>query len=115
MRYMMLLYRNEQTWAARTEEDRAKGVAAHQPYIAMLKAQGHYLGSDLLALTGSATTLRTEGGKLVTTDGPFAETREQLGGYYLLEAKDLDEVMKIAAQMPGRERVTIEIRPVVPT
>jgi hypothetical protein len=113
MRYLMLLYRNEQAYWARTDAERLATANLHQPYIEMLKAKGHYLGSELLGASGSATTLRTENGKPVVTDGPFAETREQLGGFYLIEAKDLDEALALLKQMPGIERIAAEVRPIV--
>jgi hypothetical protein len=113
MKYLMVLYRNEQAYWARSDEDWAKTAARHKPYIEMLTAKGHYGGSGLLTAASSATCLRTESGKPVVTDGPFAETREQLGGFYLLEAKDLDEAMALIQQMPGVEHVTVEVRPLV--
>src|SRR5438128_6885347 len=113
MKYLMLLYRNEQAYFAGSDEERRSRADRHRPYIEMLKAKGHYLGSELLTAASSATTLRTENGKPVVTDGPFAETREQLGGFYLIEAKDLDEALALLKQMPGIERITAEVRPVV--
>ena len=113
MRYLMLLYRNEQAYWAGTDEERLARAEKHRPYIELLKAKGHYIASELLGASGSGTTLRHESGKLVVTDGPFAETREQLGGFYLIEAKDLDEALALLKQMPGIERITAEVRPVV--
>jgi hypothetical protein len=115
MKYLMLLYRNEQAYWARTDEERAAQVAKHYPYQDMLRSKGAFLGTGLLAAAGSATTLRMENGKPVVTDGPFAETREMLGGFYLLEAKNLDEAMALIQQMPGIDRVTVEVRPLVNT
>jgi hypothetical protein len=111
----MLLYRNEQAYWARTDEERAASIAKHYPYMDSLREKGAFGGSGLLTASSSATTLRMENGKPVVTDGPFAETREQLGGFYLLEAKDLDEAMALIKQMPGIERVTVEVRPLIPT
>jgi len=115
MKYLMALYRNEAAYWARTDAERKAAVEKHWPYIEMLKAKGAYVASELLAAAGSATTLRTESGKVVVTDGPFAETREQLGGFYLLEAKDLDEALALIKQMPGFERLTVEVRPIIDT
>ncbi len=109
----MLLYRNEQAYWARTDTERAESALRHKPYIEMLTAKGHYVSSALLGAAGSSTTLRTESGKPVVTDGPFAETREQLGGFYVLEAKDLDEALALIRQMPGIERIAVEVRPLV--
>jgi hypothetical protein len=109
----MMLYRNEQAYWAGSDEERLARAERHRPYIEMLKSKGNYVASELLGASGSATTLRTENGKPVVTDGPFAETREQLGGFYLIEAKDLDEAMALLKQMPGIERITAEVRPVV--
>jgi len=78
-----------------------------------IKASGHYVGGNPLQPTHTATTVRVRDGKSSTTDGPFAETREQLGGYYLVEAKDLDEATKIAARIPGARLGSIEVRPVM--
>jgi hypothetical protein len=78
-----------------------------------IKKSGHYVGGDPLQPTGSATTVRVRDGKTTTTDGPFAETREQLGGYYKIEARDLDEAAKIAARIPGARMGSIEVRPIM--
>jgi hypothetical protein len=114
MRYVILLYRNEQAYWASSDPERLARAERHRPYIEMLKAKGHYVHSQLLGAAGSATTLRTENGKPVVTDGPFAEAKEQLGGLYLIEAKDLDEALGLLKQMPGIERITAEVRPIVP-
>jgi hypothetical protein len=78
-----------------------------------IKKSGHYLGGDGLEPTATATTVRVRDGKPVTTDGPFAETREQLGGYYMIEAKDLDEAADIATRIPGASYGSVEVRPVM--
>lgn len=105
MKYMLLIYDDEnheqgdiQPWFDYTEEMGKAGVM---------------LGGDALHPTPSATTVRVRNGETVTTDGPFAETREQLGGYYLIECADLDEAIKWAAKMPNADRGSIEIRPVM--
>ena len=105
MRYMLLIYENEanepgdiQPWFDYTDEMGQAGV---------MKA------GDALHPTSSATTVRVKNGETVTTDGPFAETREQLGGYYLVDCKDLDEAIRWAAKMPNADRGSIEIRPVM--
>ena len=78
-----------------------------------IRASGHYLGGNDLQPVKNATTVRLRNGQLATTDGPFAETKEQLGGYYLVEAKDLDEATKLAARIPGAQVGSIEVRPVM--
>jgi hypothetical protein len=76
---------------------------------------GHYLGGEALQPIATATTVRVKDGKTLTTDGPFAETREQLGGFYMVEAKDLDEAIALAARIPVVERGCVEVRPIMPT
>jgi hypothetical protein len=94
---------------------KADGDALMQDYFTFTKeirASGHYLGGNDLQPTRSATTIRVRNGRLSTTDGPFAETKEQLGGYYLVEAKDLNEAVQIAARIPSAKRGSIEVRPI---
>ena len=80
-----------------------------------LRASGHFIAGDALQPVSTATTVRVRAGATTRTDGPFAETREQLGGYYLVEAKDLDEACAIAARIPSARIGSIEVRPVMPT
>ena len=82
-------------------------------YTQMLKDTGRYLGGEALEPVTTATTIRVQDGKRITTDGPFAETKEALGGFYLIEAKDLDEALDVAAQCPGAQFGSIEVRPVI--
>jgi hypothetical protein len=112
MQYLLLIYENEAKSAARTE---AETAATHQDYIAFTQSiiqSGHFKGGERLRPSSAATTVRIRDGKTLTTDGPFAETREQLGGYYMIEAKDLDEASGIAARLPGAKVGSIEVRPV---
>ena len=114
MQYLLLIYQNEKARDALTEADRNKAFGEYMQLTNDIKASGHLRAGDALQPTSTATTVRVRGGKTQTTDGPFAETREQLGGYYLIEAKDLDEATKIAARIPDA-RIgdgAIEIRPV---
>ena len=107
---MMLVYLDEN---ALDEPERA---ACYHESVALthdLKASGKYLAAAPLHPTSSATSVRVRDGRRMVTDGPFAETREQLGGYYLVEARDLDEALAIAERIPGAKRGTIEVRPVV--
>jgi hypothetical protein len=112
MQYLLLIYANETETAA--QEPAALG-AMYEEYGAFTKAivaSGHFKAGDALQSVSTATTVKVREGKVLTTDGPFAETREQLGGYYLVEAKDLDEAIEIAARIPGAKLGSIEIRPV---
>jgi hypothetical protein len=110
MKYMLLIYIDEQTLSqAKREECYAESVQlTHQ-----LKSSGQYLAANPLQPTSTATSVRVRNGKPLVTDGPFAETREQLGGYFLIDANDLDEATGIAARIPGARLGTVEIRPVM--
>ena len=115
MQYMLLIYQNEKAWAAMNEAERNKQFGAYMQFTEEVKKSGHLRAGDALQPISTATTVRVRNGKTQTTDGPFAETREQLGGYYLIEAKDLDEATKIAARIPDVAigDGSIEIRPVM--
>jgi hypothetical protein len=95
------------------EAERGKLFGEYMQFTDDIKRSGHYVAGDALQPIRTATTLRIRDGKTTNTDGPFAETREQLGGYYLVEAKDLDEARKIAAKIPSARFGSIEIRPVM--
>lgn len=110
MKYMLLIYGDEQALNA---DEREKCYVESAGLARDLHASGRYLGASPLHLTAAATSVRMRDGKRLVTDGPFAETREQLGGYYLIEAADLDEAIDIAARVPGVRWGTIEIRPVM--
>jgi hypothetical protein len=113
MRYALLIYASEQEWANQTEEE---SQAQFQEYMAFSKDivdRGIYQSGEALQATATATTVRVRDGETLTTDGPFAETKEQLGGYYVVEAKDLDEAIEIAARIPDVRRGSIEVRPVM--
>ena len=110
MKYMLLVYSDEQAWA---EAERAQCYHDSAKLARDLHASGGLLGASPLHPVSAATSVRIRGGKRLVTDGPFAETREQLGGYYLIDAVDLDEAIDIAARIPGATKGTIEIRPVL--
>ena len=113
MKYVCLIYDEEKKAAAMTK---AEGDALMGEYFAFtegIKKSGQYVGGEALQPVQSATTVRVRDGKMSTTDGPFAETREQLGGYYLLEAKDLNEAIQIAAKIPTAKTGSIEVRPIM--
>jgi hypothetical protein len=113
MQYLLLIYDNEKVWEDLPEAERNRLFGAYMTFTNDIKASGHYIAGDALQPVRTATSVRVRNGKTQTTDGPFAETREQLGGYYLVEAKDLDEATKIAARIPSAEIGTIEVRPVM--
>jgi hypothetical protein len=110
MRYMLLVYLEEQSLS---EKEREKCYGESVQLTHELNSSGHYLDAAPLHPTATATSVRVRDGKRLVTDGPFAETREQLGGYYLVDAKDLDEAIGIAARIPGARFGTIEVRPVI--
>jgi hypothetical protein len=112
MQYLMLLYAAESSFNSLTPEQQKAGVEQYFRFTEEIKHNGKWVGSNRLAPVASATTVRVRDGKRVVTDGPFVETKEQLGGYYLIEAKDLDEAIAVAARCPGAQHGTIEVRPV---
>jgi hypothetical protein len=114
MQYLLLIYNAESNWDAQTEEERGKMVQDFGAFTQGIIASGNYKGGNQLHPVSKATTVRVKDGKTVVTDGPFAETKEQLGGYYLIEAADLDEATAIAARIPSANMGPIEVRPVVP-
>jgi hypothetical protein len=110
MKYLLLMYADEKDW---TEAERASCYKASTEYAHELKSKGHFLAAAPLLPVSTATSLRLRDGKSIVTDGPFAETREQLGGYFQIEAKDLDEAIAIAEKLPGARKGTVEIRPII--
>ncbi|MEO6195848.1 MAG: YciI family protein [Thermoanaerobaculia bacterium] len=110
MRYMLLIYGDEQA-LSQAELEQCYGESAQ--LAREIHANGQYLATAPLHPTSTATSVRVREGKRLVTDGPFAETREQLGGYFLIEAGDLDEAIAIAGRIPMARRGTVEIRPVV--
>jgi hypothetical protein len=114
MRYMLLIYAKEADMDSRSPEDRQRAMEGHLAVMDETVKRGVLLGVNPLARTTAATTLRVESGKVLATDGPFAETREQLAGYYLLDCQDLDEAIAWAARIPNCHSAQgcIEIRPI---
>jgi hypothetical protein len=110
MKYLLLIYSEESSW---TDAEREKCYRESTELIHNLDASGQYLGANPLQSVTAATSVRIRDGKPHVTDGPFAETREQLGGYFLVEAKDLDEAIGIAMRIPAARKGTVEIRPVI--
>jgi len=112
MQYLLLIYRNEAELGRMDPAARQKMTAEYGTFTQSIIQSGHFKAGDGLQPTSTATTVRVRDGKILTTDGPFAETREQLGGYYLVEAKDLDGAIAIAARIPGARIGSIEVRPI---
>lgn len=110
MKYMLLIYTDEQSW---TEAEREHCFAESTQLAHQLKASGQYLSANPLHPVASAASVRVREGKSIVTDGPFAETREQLGGYFMIEAEDLDGAIRIANRIPGARKGTVEVRPVL--
>ena len=113
MQYLLLIYRNENYMTDMTATDRQKLAGEYGVFTQSIIQSGHFKAGDGLQPTTTATTVRVRDGKTMTTDGPFAETREQLGGYYLVEAKDIDDAVALAARIPEAKRGSIEVRPVM--
>jgi hypothetical protein len=109
MKYMLLIYSDENTW---TQSEMEQCYQDSSQLTHELNANGQYLGASPLHSISMATSVRVRDGKKLLTDGPFAETREQLGGYFLIEAKDLDEAISIAERIPSARKGTVEIRPI---
>jgi hypothetical protein len=110
VKYMLLIYSNEGAWK---EGEREACFEESTRLAQELHSKGHYLGASPLQPVASATSVRMRDGKRLVTDGPFAETHEQLGGFFLIDAKDLDEAIAIAARVPGARKGTVEVRPVL--
>jgi len=112
VKYMLMICRDEQTWETLTASERQKIYREMVDLSQELTARGQYLGGLPLHPASSATCVRVRDGKRIVTDGPFAETREQLGGYIIIDVKDLDEALAIAARIPLARTSTVEVRPV---
>ena len=113
MQYLLMIYRNEAELGKLDAAARKAMTAEYGAFTQSIIQSGHFKAGDGLQPTSTATTIRVRDGKTLTTDGPFAETREQLGGYYLIEAKDLDTALSIAARIPGARTGSIEVRPIM--
>jgi hypothetical protein len=110
MKYMLLIYMNEN---AMTDEERAACYVESTQLTHDLKANGNYCSASPLHPVSSATSVQVRGGKRLVTDGPFAETREQLGGYFVIDAENLDDAIHIATRIPAVKKGTVEIRPMM--
>jgi hypothetical protein len=114
MQYLLLIYMSEKAMAGAKEADTAAMHKEYGEFTQAIVKSGNFRAGDALQPTKTATTVRVREGKMVTTDGPFAETKEQLGGYYLVDAKSVEEAVAIAARIPGARNGSIEVRPIVP-
>jgi hypothetical protein len=113
MQYMLLIYGDQSSWDDRSEEERSQIFQAYGAFTEELRDSGAMLAGDALEPTQTATTVRVQNDATLTTDGPFAETKEQLGGYYLIEADSLDEAIEWASKIPGARHGAVEVRPVM--
>ena len=111
MRYLLLIYNTEPTEAV-PEDLMASEQAGYNAFTAAIRQTGQFEAGEALQPTSTATTVRVENGRTITTDGPFAETKEQLGGFYLVDCRDIDEAIELAARIPGATHGSIEIRPI---
>jgi hypothetical protein len=112
MQYLLMIYQNEAESAKIDPATSQKIFGAYQAFTQSIIQGGNFKSGDRLQAASTATTVRVRDGKMQATNGPFAETREQLGGYYLIEAKDLDAAIGIAARIPGAQDGSIEVRPI---
>ncbi|HVQ76141.1 MAG TPA: YciI family protein [Candidatus Binatia bacterium] len=115
MQYMLMCCFEEQRWENLPEAERREIMGKYGTFLKAITESGHHRATGKLQPTSTTTTVREKNGKLITTDGPFAETKEQLGGYHIVECKDLDEAIAIAGRIPTlRAGGAIEVRPLVP-
>jgi hypothetical protein len=115
MKYLLLIYESEESSAGLSEAEQGKIYQEYMDYTKRIRKNGNYVSGEALEPVSTATTVRVKNGKTLATDGPFAETREQLGGFYLVEAKNLDEAIALAAGIPAVRTGSIEVRPIMPT
>ena len=114
MQYMLLIYGDEQGWMTMPPADLKKMYADYSTFTKELLESGAMVGGSELSPVSTASTVRVRSGKTITTDGPFAETKEQLGGYYMIDVPNLDDAIKWAAKIPSALNGSIEIRPLAP-
>jgi hypothetical protein len=113
VQYMLLIYDDEQLWANMDEAERGRIFQAYGAYTEDMRQKGVYVTGDALQPTSTATTVRERNGDRLVTDGPFAETKERLGGYYVIEVDSLDDALDWAARIPSAKLGSIEVRPVM--
>jgi hypothetical protein len=113
MKYLCLIYDEEKLWETMPKDKAETIMGEYRAFTGDIQKSGHYVGGYQLQPTQAATTVRIRNGRVSTTDGPFAETKEQLGGYYLIEAKDLNDAIQVASRIPSAKYGSIEVRPLV--
>ena len=113
MKYMLLIHADEQAWLGLPDAERQQIYGEYRRLGEQLRSNRQYVDGSELQPSSMSTTVRVRNGKRLVTDGPFAETREQLGGYFVVDAKNLDEAIAIAARIPGAATGTVEIRPLI--
>ena len=113
MKYLCLIYESEREWENKSPAESEAIMGEYFTFTEDIQKNGKYVSGEALQPTPTATTVRVRNGKVSTTDGPFAETKEQLGGFYLIEAKDLNDAIQVAAKIPSARWGTVEVRPVV--
>ncbi len=113
MKYLCLIYDDEKKMAGMSKAESDQFMGEYGAFTESVRTSGHYLGGNALQPVSTATSIRVRNGKISTTDGPFAETKEQLGGYYLIEAKDLNDALAVASRIPSARTGTIEVRPIM--
>ncbi len=113
MKYLCLIYENEKNWETMPQSDAEGIMKEYFAFTEDIRKSGKYVAGEALQPTPTATTVRVRNGKISTTDGPFVETKEQLGGFYLIDAKDLNDAIQVAARIPSARLGGIEVRPVV--
>jgi hypothetical protein len=113
MKYALLIYVDETGWDTAPKEQKREMNKEYEPVVAELVERGMMRGGDQLSTTSSATTVRVRNDETLVVDGPFAETKEQLGGFFLIECKNVDEAIEVAAKIPGARTGAVEVRPIV--
>jgi hypothetical protein len=113
MKYLCLIYDDEKQLAAMPKDESDAFMGEYFAFTEGIRESGHYVAGEALHPVQTATTVRIRGGRVSTTDGPFAETKEQLGGFYLIEARDLNDAIQVAAKIPSARTGSVEVRPVV--
>ena len=113
MRYLCLIYEDEKAWEAKPQAELEAVMGEYFAFTEGIRSNGKLVAGEALQPTPTATTVRVRNGKISTTDGPYAETKEQLGGFYLIDAKDLNDAIQVASKIPGARDGSIEVRPVI--
>jgi len=113
MKYLCLIYEDESLWPQLPKQEADRIMGEYRTFTGDIRKSGHFVAGEQLAPTSEATTVRVRNGRTVTTDGPFAETKEQLGGFYMIEARDLNEAIQLASRIPSARMGSVEVRPIV--